>query len=50
LPLLASLEKRSTCKELDCFFGVGDKDDLKGDILADETTGDEFALFWKVMA
>jgi len=43
------LEKRFTCKELDCFFEVGDENDLKGDTLADETTGDEFILFWKVM-
>jgi len=43
------LEKRSTCRELGCFFEVGDKDDLKEDVLVDKTAGDGFALFWKVI-
>jgi len=43
------LEKRSTCRELGCFFEVGDKDGLKGDVLVDKTAGDVFALFWKVI-
>jgi len=45
--LLASLEERSTCREFDCFLGVGDSDSLKGDDLVDKVARDEFALFWK---
>jgi len=44
LPLLASLEKRSTHREFGCFLGVGDGDGLE-DVLVDEATGDGFALF-----
>ena len=50
LPLLASLEERSTYGVLDCFLGTGDEDGLKEGFLVDETTGAEFALFWEVMA
>ena len=50
LPLLASLEERSTHGELDCFLGVGDGDGLEENILVDETTGDVFALFWEAIA
>ena len=46
LLLLASLEKRFTCRELDCFLRVED-DDLKEDDLVNEATGDIFALFWE---
>ena len=49
LPLLASLEERSTCGVLGCFLGVGDRDDLKGKFLADEATGDGFALLWEAV-
>ena len=28
---------------------MGDKDDLKEDVLVDKTAGDGFALFWKVI-
>jgi len=28
---------------------VGDRDDLKREFLADEATGDRFALLWEVM-
>jgi len=47
LPLLASLEKRSTHRELTCFFGVENKKlaTLKEDDLADKTAKDIFALF-----
>jgi len=45
LLLLASLEKKSICRELDCFFGVEDKDSLKENVLVDEATGDGFTLF-----
>jgi len=41
------LEERSTCREFDCFLGVGDSDSLKGDDLVDKVARDEFALFWK---
>ena len=50
LLLLASLEKRSTHRELGCFLGVGDRDDLEEGFLADEAAGDKFALFWKTIA
>jgi len=46
--LLASLEKRSTCRELDCFLEVKNRDSLKEDDLVDETTRDGFVLFWEV--
>jgi len=45
LPLLASLEKRSTHKEFDCFLEAEDRDSLKEDILVDEVTKDGFTLF-----
>jgi len=48
LPLLASLEERSTCEELGCFLGVGNSS-LDRDDLADKTTRDVFALFWGVV-
>ena len=50
LPLLASLKGRSTHKVLDCFLGVGNEDDLEEEFLADETTGNGFALFWGAVA
>ena len=46
LPLLASLEKRSTYEVLGCFLRAGDGDDLKEEFLADGATRDVFALFW----
>jgi len=49
LPLLASLEERSTYEVLGCFLEAGDRDDFE-EVLVDETTGDVFALFWDVMA
>jgi len=45
LPLLASLEKRSTCRVLGCFLEAEDGDDLGKEFLVDEATRDEFALF-----
>ena len=45
LPLLASLEERSTCRELDYFLRVEDRDSL-----VDKTTRDRFALFQKATA
>ena len=48
LPLLASLEKRSTHRELGCFLGVGDRDDFKKEILADKATKNGFILFWEI--
>ena len=50
LLLLASLEERFTHRVLGCFLGVGDKGDLKEELLADKATGDGFALFWGVVA
>jgi len=44
------LEKRSIYGELDCFLGVENGDDLGKDVLADETAGDGFALFWEAVA
>jgi len=43
------LEEKSTHRELDCFLGVGDRDDFE-EVLADEITGDVFVLFWETMA
>jgi len=48
--LLASLEERSTCGVLSYFLGVGDRDNLEKGFLADEATGDGFALFWEAVA
>ena len=50
LPLLASLEERFTYRELDYFLEVGDRDNFKKEVLANEATRDEFALFWEAMA
>jgi len=50
LPLLASLEERSTCGILDCFLGVEDGDDLEKKFLVDEAVRDGFALFWRAVA
>ena len=46
LLLLASLEKRSTCRILGCFLEAEDRDDLEKEFLVDEAAGDRFALFW----
>ena len=50
LPLLASLEVRSTHRKLGCFLGVGDKDDLEKGFMMDKAAEDRFALFQKTMA
>ena len=50
LPLLASLEERSTHGVLGCFLGAGDRDDLEEEFLVDGVAGAEFALFWEAMA
>jgi len=50
LPLLASLEESSTCREFDCFLRAGNRDGLEEDDLADKAAGDVFALFWEAMA
>ena len=47
LPLLASLEERSTHRELGCFLGARDRDDLEEGFLADKVARNEFALFRK---
>ena len=50
LPLLASLEERSTHEELDYFLEMGDRNGLEEDVLVDEATRDEFVLFWDIVA
>jgi len=50
LPLLASLEERSTCRELGCFLEVEDGDDFEKRFLADEAARNGFALFWVTVA
>ena len=47
---LVNLEERSICGVLGCFLGAEDRDDLEEEFLADEATGDGFALFWGAMA
>jgi len=44
LPLLISLEERSTHGELNCFLEVENRDDLEDD-LANEAARNVFALF-----
>ena len=36
LPLLASLEEKSTYREFDCFLGAENRDDLEKDILVED--------------
>jgi len=50
LPLLASLEERSTHGEFDCFLGANDGDGLEEDDLANKATRDVFVLFWETAA
>ena len=50
LPLLASLEERSTHGVLGCFLEAGDEGDLEKEFLVDEAARAEFALFWEAMA
>jgi len=47
--LLASLKERSIHREVGCFLGARDGNGLEENVLVDEATGDEFALFWKIM-
>ena len=47
LLLLASLEERSTCKELNYFLEVEDRNNLDRDSLTDKAARDGFALFWE---
>ncbi len=49
LPLLASLEERSTCRVLGCFLGAEDGDGFEEGFLADKAVRDGFALFWEAM-
>jgi len=48
--LSASLEERFICGEFGYFFGMGNRDGLEEDDLADEAARDVFALLWKAMA
>jgi len=50
LPLLASLEERSTCKVLGCFLGAGNGDGFKEGFLVDGAARGVFALFWEAVA
>ena len=50
LLLLASLEKRSTCRVLSYFLRVKNVNDLEKEFLVDKTTGNVFVLFWEAMA
>ena len=51
LLLLSSLEERLTHGELDCFLGIGDKNNFEEkEILTDETARNRFALFWEAIA
>ena len=50
LPLLASLEERSTYGVLGCFLGVENGDSFEKGFLADGATKGVFALFWEAMA
>jgi len=49
LPLLASLEERSTHGVLGCFLGAEDRDGLEEGFLADKAAENGFALLWKAM-
>jgi len=50
LPLLASLEERSTRGMLGCFLGAVNEDDFEEGFLVDGATRGIFALFWEAMA
>ena len=50
MPLLASIKKRSTHRELDCFLGAEDRDGFEEEVLVDKATRNRFALFWKAIA
>jgi len=43
------LEERFTYRELGCFLGAEDRDNFE-EVLADETAGDVFTLFWEAIA
>ena len=49
MPLLASLEERSTHRVLGCFLGAGDRDGFEEEFWVDKVAGAEFALVWKAM-
>jgi len=49
LPLLASLEERSTRRVLGCFLGAENGDGLEEGFLVDEAAGDGFALLWEAV-
>ena len=50
LPLLASLEERSTHRVLGCFLGAENGDNLGEKFLVDEVARAKFALFWEAVA
>ena len=48
MSLLANLEEKFTCRELDCFLEV-ENDMLEENDLIDEVAGNVFALSWKII-
>jgi len=46
---LASLKERFTHRELDCFLGAGNRDDLGENVLVNKAAGDGFVLFWETV-
>ena len=50
LPLLASLEEKSTHRVLGCFLEAGDGNDLEKGFLVNRAAGGVFALFWEAIA
>ena len=49
LPLLASLEEKSTYRELGCFLRAEGRDDFEEEFLVDEAAGNIFVLFWEAV-
>ena len=50
LPLLVSLEEISTYRELNCFLGAGNRDDLEEDVLVNKAARNRLILFWEAIA
>jgi len=48
--LLASLEKRSSHRELGYFLEAGNGNNFEGEVLVDKATRGGFALFWEAAA
>ena len=50
LPLLASLEERSTYRKINCLLGVENRNGLEDDDLANKAARNIFVLFWETVA